>query len=147
MKWLLDTNVVWETIRPRPDPAVVSWIEAHPLDDLGISIVTMAELQEGAASAGGEGKDRLTQWLKNIVVPSFGERTLPLTLSILVESVRLSRMLAAERAIHRAADLLIAATARWHGLVVVTRNLRDFAPTKVAVYDPWTGTAYNAEKP
>ena len=89
MKWLLDTNVVSEGIRLRPNRKVVSWVEQHPLDDLAISIVTMAELQDGAASSGPE--DRLAQWLEDTVLPSFAERTLPLTLPVLIEWIRLGR--------------------------------------------------------
>ena len=145
MKWLLDTNVVSEGIRLRPNRKVVSWVEQHPLDDLAISIVTMAELQDGAASSGPE--DRLAQWLEDTVLPSFAERTLPLTLPVLIEWIWLSRRLAAERMTRKASDLLIAATARHHGLTVVTRNLRDFVPTGVAVYNPWTDEMQRMEAP
>jgi len=145
VKWLLDTNVVSEGIRLRPNRKVVSWVEQHPLDDLAISIVTMAELQDGAASGGPE--DRLAQWLEDTVLPSFAERTLPLTLPVLIEWIRLSRRLAAERMTRKASDLLIAATARHHGLTVVTRNLRDFVPTGVAVYNPWTDETQRMEAP
>jgi toxin FitB len=145
VKWLLDTNVVSEGIRLRPNRKVVSWVEQHPLDDLAISIVTMAELQDGAASGGSE--DRLAQWLEDTVLPSFAERTLPLTLPVLIEWIRLSRRLAAERMTRKASDLLIAATAQHHGLTVVTRNLRDFVPTGVAVYNPWTDETRKMEAP
>jgi predicted nucleic acid-binding protein len=145
VKWLLDTNVLSETIRPRPDRVVISWVERQPLEDFGISIVTMAELQEGLESAAEERKGHLMRWLNNTVVPSFGERTLPLSEAVLIEWIRISRALAAERMTRKAADLLIAATARVHGMIVVTRDVRDFMPTGVVVYNPWTGSTHNTD--
>jgi toxin FitB len=143
VRWLLDTNVVSESIRPRPNRKVVEWVESRPIDELAISIVTLAELREGAQSGPQEHNRELDDWLEATVIPSFTERTLPLTLPVLIEWIRLNRRLAADRAIRKAADLLIAATARVHGLVVVTRNVRDFVPTGTPIYDPWAGETHN----
>jgi predicted nucleic acid-binding protein len=66
-----------------------------------------------------------------------GERTLPATLEILVDWLDLGRKLSAKGMTRNPADLLIAATARVHGLIVVSRKVRDFAGTGVVVYDPW----------
>jgi len=138
VKWLLDTNVVSEGMRARPSRSVIEWLRAKPIEDLAISIVTWAELYEGAQSNPDEGRRRkLTAWVETEVSSTFRERTLALTGNILVEWLQLSRKLRAKGTVRDAADLLLAATARVHALTLVTRNARHFADTGVVVYDPW----------
>ena len=138
MRWLLDTNVISETVRRNPDKGVLAWLAAHPGDDLSISVLTLAELREGVLSLGDKNRQRLFDtWLDGDVIARFGDRILPVTLEILVDWLRLSRALVARGRPRAAADLLIAATARVHDLTIVTRNVRDFARTGVVVYDPW----------
>jgi len=137
VRWLLDTNVVSEAVRRRPDALVTQWLERHAAIEMTMSIVTLAELRDGIGSAPESRQRELFAWLDTVVMPSLGERALPLSTEILVDWIRLSRALAAERMIRRAADLLIAATARVHELIVVTRNVRHFGKTGVVVYDPW----------
>jgi predicted nucleic acid-binding protein len=143
VKWLLDTNVVSEGVRPRPNPKVLAWIAAHPREELAISILTLAELRGGVAALGDVSRQQLFgAWVKSYVIPNFGDRTLPLTLEILVDWLQLSRLLSAKGRPQAAADLLIAATARIHDLTVVTRNVRNFVNTGVVLYDPWTGKTH-----
>lgn len=140
MKWLLDTNVLSESIRPDPNRKVLTWIAAQPGEELAISLITIAELRAGVAALGEISRQRsFDAWMRAYVVPNFGERTLPITLEILVDWIALSLRLSARGRPKAAADLLIASTARIHSLTVVTRNLRDFANTGVVVYDPWSG--------
>ncbi len=146
MKWLLDTNVVSEAVRDRPSSRVAGWIAARPSVDTAISIVTLAELRDSASSARDDAKRRqLTQWIDAEIVDSFGSRTLPLTIEILIVWLRLSRRLRAKGSTRDAADLLIAATARVHDLTLVSRNARHFAGTGVVVYDPWHDVTHRAE--
>jgi toxin FitB len=146
VKWLLDTNVVSEGVRKTPNSKVVSWIAAESPKDTAISIVTLAELRDGALTVGDEAKRRLlTEWIDTEIVDSFGSRTLPLTTEILIDWVGLSRKLRAKGRTRDPADLLLAATARVHGLNLVTRNARHFAGTGVVVYDPWTSETHRME--
>jgi predicted nucleic acid-binding protein len=148
VKWLLDTNVLSESIRPDPDRKVLAWIAAHPGEELAISLITIAELRAGVAALGDISRQKsFDAWLEAYVVPHFGERTLPVTLEILVDWIELSRLLNARGRSKAAADLLIASTARIHDLTLVTRNLRDFADTGVVVYDPWTGNTRVMDPP
>jgi toxin FitB len=148
VKWLLDTNVVSESVRPRANQKVLAWMAARAEADLAISILTLAELRDGVEALGNESRQRSFEvWMKDYVIPNFGERTLPLTLEILVDWLRLSRLLRAKGKPRAVADLLIAATARNHNLTLVTRNVRDFTGTGVIVYDPWDGETHVMEAP
>jgi predicted nucleic acid-binding protein len=146
MKWLLDTNIVSETIRPNPNRTVIEWIAKQPREHLAVSIVTIAELRMGAETVAEPKRGELVQWLDTMVMPSFAERTLALTTEVLVDWLQLSRKFASKRLTREASDLLIAATARIHDLIVVTRNVRDFADTGVIVYDPWASKTQHMEE-
>ena len=148
MKWLLDTNVVSEAMRPRPDVRVLEWINVQSPDDLAISIVTLAELHDGAAMLlDTRRQQRFQQWIVAAITPSFRERTLVLTLEILADWLRLGRALGARGKPQSSPDLLIAATARIHDLVLVTRNVRDFAFTGITIYNPRTNETRRMESP
>jgi predicted nucleic acid-binding protein len=147
VKWLLDTNVVSETIRRQPRECVISWIARHRPDEMTISLITVAEIRNGIGSAPESNRRKLMRWLESDVESKFAERILPLTTEVLIDWLQMSRKLAAERMLRRAADLLIASTARVHGLTLVTRNVRHFADTGVIVYDPWDGKTHVMDAP
>lgn len=147
MKWLLDTNVVSEGVRPRPHPAVLAWTADQSEQDIAISVVTLAELRSGIRQVQQHGlRHRLAEWVETEVTRSFAGRTLPLTVEILTDWLLLARGLRALGRPQSAPDLLIAATARVHSLILVTRNVRDFADTGILVYDPWTGETHKMER-
>jgi predicted nucleic acid-binding protein len=147
VKWLLDTNVVSEGVRRKPNVKVMSWIATESSRETAISIVTLAELRDGASSVRDEAKRRqLAAWIDAEIMGSFGDRTIPLTTEVLLDWVRLSRRLRETRNTRDPADLLIASTARVHSLTLVSRNVRDFAGTGVVVYDPWTSETHRMEQ-
>ena len=147
MKCLFDTNVISETIKRQPNDAVISWIARQSLDDTAISIVTLAEIRDGINSAPDSSRHELLRWLESDIEPRFTDRVFPLTSEILIDWFRLSRALSAERMMRRAADLLLASTARVHDFVLVTRNVRHFVNTGIVVYDPWNGTTQVMDPP
>ncbi len=112
-----------------------------------ISIVTLAEIREGIDTAPVSDRRALTQWFETEVQTRFLPRALPLSTEILIDWIKLSRKLAAERMMRKAADLLLASTARVHNLTLVTRKLRDFANTGVVVYDPWNDKTHVMDAP
>jgi hypothetical protein len=147
MKWLADTNVISEPMRPRPDTNVMKWIDTHETH-LAISIVTLAELRDGVITQSDAARrDRLEHWMSALVVPRFGQKTFALTLDVLLEFLALARQLGARGRPQSAPDLLIAATARTHSLIVATRNIRGFANTGITVYNPWTDETQEMEAP
>ena len=148
MKWLLDTNVISEPARDHPMPSVVEWIKTKSITDLAISIVTFAELQDGAQSNPDERRrHRLLDWIENEVTSRFQNRVLALSGEILVDWLQLSRRFRGRGLARDASDMLIAATARVHGLTLVTRNVRHFMDTDLIVYNPWEGTTSKMEAP
>ena len=143
--FLLDTNVLSDSTKLFPDPAVTEWLETQPLTTLFISVVSLAEANYGIERlAPGRKADGLRQWLGSVIV-EFGERLLPVDAEIAMAQARIRR--AAEHA-HRtmpAIDAFIAATAEIHDLTLVTRNVRDFTAWGGPLLDPWTRSAANPQ--
>ena len=138
--YLLDTNVISELRRPRPDARVLAFVAAQPLESLYISTVTLAEIRFGIELLAEAGRRaELTNWLTHKVRPMFERRVLPVS-----EEVMLTWRLfveAGRKAGHTFSqpDLIIAATAAQHGLTVVTRDVSEFRHAKVPFVNPWEG--------
>ena len=131
--FLLDTNVISETRRPRPNRAVANWMSQTADSDLYVSAVTIGELQAGVeitreqdpAKAG-----EISSWIDQVAE----------AFNVLAMDARVFRRWA--RMMHRRSDTLmedamIAATADVHQLIVVTRNVRDFRPFGVETLNPF----------
>jgi hypothetical protein len=139
--WLLDTNVLSELRRPKPNTKVVSFVASKPLDLLFVSIVTFAEIRFGIESVGdATRRAELNDWLAHKVRPMFDERALAVSEDVMFKW----RLLVADgrKAGHTYSqpDLIIAATALYHGLTVVTRDTSDFKTARVPVLNPWRET-------
>lgn len=136
--YLLDTNVVSEPKRARPDEGVIAWLGEQLLSDLHISVITVGELRRGIVRLEpGRRRDDLDFWLADLIL-RYGERILPVDLDV---TERWAALAEANRAAGRISDLtdeLIAATAHVHGLTVVTRNIRHFEPSGCRVLSPWS---------
>jgi toxin FitB len=138
MPWLLDTNILSEIRRPKPEPKVLAFIAACPLDELYISAVTLAELRFGIERLdAGERRDELSGWLTHTVRPMFHQRVLPVTEDILFRWRVLMEEGRKVGHTYSQPDLLIAATALHHGFTVVTRDRDDFDKAGVTVINPW----------
>jgi predicted nucleic acid-binding protein len=139
--YLLDTNVISETApaRPNRDVSVLEWLEART-DRLFLSVVTVAEIEAGIASAARREAHRkaavLSEWL-DAVLDLYGGRVLPLACDVARAAGRLTGDARAAGLAPGFADIAIGATAVHHGLTVLTRNLRQFQPLGVAALDPF----------
>jgi toxin FitB len=136
--WLLDTNVLSELRRPKPDRKVVAFIAAQPLELLYVSAVTLAEIRFGIEVVTDATKRaELNDWLAHKVRPMFEQRVLPVTEEImfkwrlLVEDGRKAGYTFSQP------DLIIAAAALHHGLTVVTHNVSDYEQVRARVFNPW----------
>lgn len=135
---VIDTNVISESWRAQPHPAVMAWLDAQAMSSLFLSAITVAELRYGLACMP-EGKRRsiFESRLETEVLPAFAGRVLPFDVEI---SRAYGRCMATARAQGRAisvADGLIAATALAHGFAVATRDRSPFIAAGVVVLDPW----------
>ena len=139
MAWLLDTNILSEIRKPRPEPKVLAFIEATPLDELYTSDVTLAELRFGIEllSQGSEQQAELSQWLTQTIRPMFNDRVLAVTEDTLLKWRMLMEDGRKTGHTYSHPDLLVAATALQHGLTVVTRDRSDFDKAGVPVRNPW----------
>jgi len=135
--FLLDTNVISEPKRSRPDAGVIGWLGAQLLSDLHISALTVGELRRGIVRLEpGRRRDDLDFWLADLIL-QYAERILPVDLDV---AERWASLAEASRAAGRASEMtdeLIAATAHVHGLTVVTRNVRHFEHSGCRVLSPW----------
>ena len=138
MTWLLDTNVLSELRKPKPEPAVVTFVSSCPLEQLYISTVTLAEIRFGIeVVAEPTRRADLNEWLTHKVRPMFNQRVIQITEDIMLKW----RLLVEEgrKAGHTFSqpDLIIAATALHYGLTVVTRDRSDYDKARVSVINPW----------
>ncbi|MFN0062205.1 MAG: type II toxin-antitoxin system VapC family toxin [Myxococcaceae bacterium] len=138
--WLLDTNVLSELRRPRPEKKVVAFVTTKPLEQLYVSAVTFAEIRFGIETVtDASRRSHLTEWLTNEVRPLFEGRTLPIS-----EDVMLKWRLLVEEGrknghTYSQPDLIIAATALVHGLTVVSRDdaEAEYEKAQVPFINPW----------
>lgn len=138
MNYLLDTNILREATKTRPDAHAAAWLSARPALTLFVSLVSIAEIRKGILLLP-EGKKRtkLGSWLESELLPAFASRVIPLGGAEMNEWAALQAE--AEKKGHRlpVVDSLIAATARCHGLALATRNIQDFCDCGIPVINPW----------
>ena len=131
--YLLDTNVISELRRPRPHGAVVAWLESVADADLHLSAVTLGEIQAGIELARDQDAakaDEIERWADQVAA---SYNVLPMD----AETFRTWARLMHRRSDTLYEDAMIAATAKRHKLTVVTRNVRDFTPFDVALFNPF----------
>ncbi len=137
--WLLDTNILSELRRPKPEPKVVAFIGRQPLDRLYVSEVTFAEIRYGIELL--EDPTRraaLQDWLTHGVRPMFQQRALTISEDVMFKWRSLVEGGRKVGHTFSQPDLIIAATALHHGLTVVTRDPSDYDRAGVTVLNPWT---------
>jgi predicted nucleic acid-binding protein len=136
--FLLDTNVISELIKPKPEPKVAAWIDATDENLLFLSVLTLGEIRKGVVLLPrGARRTALDAWLSNELPLRFSDRILGVDLEIADRWGHLSGATGAKGVQVSVIDGLLAATAIQHGLTLVTRDTRDVAATGVAVFNPW----------
>lgn len=133
--FLLDTVIISELRKKKPDAGVVGWISDQQDDQFHLSVVSLGEIERGIEKrrkVDPEFASVLAAWLESLT-RLYADRILPVSPSIARRWGRLSAQLG-----HEGADVLIAATALTHRLTVVTRNTSHFDPTGVATVNPFS---------
>lgn len=137
MTYLLDTNVACEPTSKTPDPKVMAWLAARGPDELFLSAVTVAEIRYGIEAAPvGTRRRALELWYAESIAAR-PDLILPVGLEVAEAWGRLRRRAEQDKRTMPAMDAFIAATAQIYGLVLVTRNVRDFEAWGGAVFNPW----------
>src|SRR5260370_4426975 len=137
MNFLLDTNVISEPMKPRPNACVLAWLAE--VDSVFLSVVTITELRYGIERlATGRRRDHLDRWLRKDLTSRFGQRILPVDFEV---ADTCGRLVARSESAGRPMEppgAFSPATAEVHGLTLVTRNASDFEATVKAIATPCT---------
>ena len=132
--YLLDTNIVSELRKPKPHGGVVAWLESIANEQIYISAVTLDELQTGIELTRRQDSDKAREieiWLDEVTAT---HQVLPMDGEAFREWARLMH----RRPRQLLEDVMLAATARLHGLTLVTRNIRDFQGFGIPLVNPFT---------
>jgi len=138
VNFLLDTNVISEWVRPQPDRNVIAWTAELDEDRAFISVISFAEIRRGIEMLpNGRRRERLAAWLTEDLSTRFEQRILDIDLrvadtwgTLMARGQKIGLTLGSM-------DAFIAATARAHGLTLVTRNIKDFRRLGLSLLDPW----------
>lgn len=136
MKFLLDTNVISEIRkRDRAHFNVARWVARTPVEEIGTSVVVLGEIRRGIELKRRSDPDQagsLDRWFAQMRT-RLGDRVLPID-----EPIAEAWALLSVPNLLPLIDELLAATAKVHGLTLVTRNVADIARTGVSVLDPFS---------
>lgn len=137
-RYLLDTNVVSELIRATPVQQVIAWFEETDEDSIFISVGTLAELKRGVhLLTEGKRRQALDDWLVHDLPMRFGSRIFEVDQTVASAWGRMSAAAQRSNRDPSEIDALLAATAKVHDCVIVTRDAKDFFVFDVEVIDPW----------
>jgi toxin FitB len=137
--FLLDTNVVSELMRPRPEPKVVSWVDATPEELLHLSVITLGEIRKGIERLDDDDPRRgsLQSWLESDLRVRFAGRILVFDEGVASRWGQIEALAVRQGRPLATIDAQLAATALHHGQTLVTRNTSDFRDTGVPLFNPW----------
>ena len=135
MSYLLDTNIISETVRRNPNKRVIAWLNQLPGEALFVSVLTLGEIRKGIeVLADARRRENLRLWLEHELPAWFEGRVLPVDLAV---ADRWGRLLAEVGRPVPTIDSLLAATALHHELRLVTRNAGDFDYPELQVINPF----------
>ena len=140
LAWLIDTNVVSEMMRPRPEPRVASFLDTIETEGIGLASITVWEVLDGIGRlAQGRRRRGLADRFHDLLDELFEDRIVEWTLA---DARACARIMEDKRSRGEALDghvpdAFLAAAAATRGLSVVTRNTGEFRNTGVETVDPW----------
>jgi len=135
--FLLDTNIISELVRPKPEPKVTAWVGSIDENLLYLSVLTLGEIRKGVVSLKDAARRvALEAWLASDLVLRFAGRILVVDLPVADRWGRLNAQVGPKSQLP-VIDGLLAATAMHHNLTLVTRNTKDVGGTGVPLFNPW----------
>ena len=136
---LLDTNVISEPLRAKPEPRVTEWLDIEALETLYLSAITVAEMRYGVwALPAGARRDQLHEKIEFQILPRFANRVLSFDLPA---SQAYAEMMAKTRSLGRTipiSDGYIAAIAKANNMMVATRDVVPFEVAGLNTLNPWS---------
>ena len=137
MKYLLDTCVISELVKPTPNSKVVDWLDELPSEALFLCAITIGEVRKGLTKLpDSKKKERLTLWLNTLLI-EYNERIFFIDLMVCESWGVLQGNAEKAGTPMSTIDGLIAATAYTHNLTIATRNENDFTPSNIPIINPW----------
>jgi predicted nucleic acid-binding protein len=138
MNYLLDTCVLSEFTRRKPEQKVVHWVDNIDEDKLFLSVITIGEIQHGIVRLPeSHRKTDLLVWMNNELIKRFDQRIIPLDAPTMLLWGNLTAQMESTGQPMAVMDSLIIATALQNNLIVATRNVSDYLPCGVQVINPW----------
>lgn len=138
LRYLLDTCVISEFVKPSPEPKVIHWLNAVDPEHVFLSAVTIGEIQCGISKRPPSNRrTELEIWLNESVFQQFANRILPLDSDVFLTWGQTTAHQRQQGTPMGIMDSLIAAVALQHRMVLVTRNVSDFATTGLSLLNPW----------
>lgn len=135
---ILDTNVLSEVVKPRPEGKVLQWLAAQPNADVYLTAITTAEILYGVFNLpAGKRQAALQQAVNLLIQHEFANRVLPFDQAASVSYAELVAQSDRAGRPMSAFDAQIAAIARVHGATIATRNMADFSGSGVRIINPW----------
>jgi toxin FitB len=138
VNFLLDTNIISESVRPRPDSGVMRWLAEADEDTLYLSVLSLAEISHGVDKIPeGPRKRALEEWLRESLPERFESRLLPVDREVSLSWGALMIRAARKGITLSVVDGFFAATGFVFGLTLVTRNVRRFERLEIQLLNPW----------
>ncbi len=138
MKYLIDTCVLSELVRPKPDRNVLAWMESCDEEAIFLSVLALGEIQKGIEKlAPGKRRNELQGWLDRDLRRRFANRLLEIDSEVALVWGRVQASMERAGTPLPTIDGLLCATALAHNLTIATRNASDFLPGGANVFNPW----------
>ena len=138
MKYLLDTCVISELIKPQPNRSVVSWLQSQTENDLYLSVLTFGEIEKGIEKAANEArKSKLKLWVEEDLKQRFKGRILAIDLDVCTKWGEIQARTELLGKPVPSIDGLIAISALVNNCIMVTRNVKDMQQSGVDLFNPW----------
>ncbi len=138
MKYLLDTCVISEVIKPQPNKHVISWLQKQNEDSLYLSVLTVGELEKGIEKAPNSARRKSLQlWVAEDLKKRFEGRIIPIDLAVAVKWGMIQGAAELSGKPMPAIDGLIAVSGLVHDCIVATRNISDMAQSSAELFNPW----------
>jgi len=138
LKYLLDTCVISELIKPQPNKNVIEWIQQQDEENLYLSVLTLGEIEKGIEKSSNEARKRKLQlWVNEDLTQRFAGRILPIDKAVAVKWGIIQGVAELKGKTMPAIDGLIAVSGLVYDCIVVTRNTADMQQSTAELFNPW----------